>query len=128
MDLTELRRPEIAAAAVVVLALAILGKFVGAYIGAKLSRLSNWEAIALGAGLNARGVIEVIVAMTGLRLGVLNTATYTIVVLVAIVTSLMAPPTLRWAMRRVNHNDEELARLAAHDAWAGRAVSATADR
>ncbi|MEH1127387.1 cation:proton antiporter [Micromonospora sp. CPCC 206061] len=128
MDLSELRRPEIALAAVAVLALAVIGKFVGAYVGAKLSRLSNWEAVALGAGLNARGVIEVIVAMTGLRLGVLNTATYTIVVLVAIVTSLMAPPMLRWAMGRVTHNEEELVRLATHDAWAGRAVGAAVDR
>jgi hypothetical protein len=53
--------------------------------------------LALGAGMNARGVIEVIVAMVGLRLGILNTASYTIVVLTAVVTSLMAPPLLRLA-------------------------------
>ncbi|WP_406174390.1 hypothetical protein [Streptomyces sp. NBC_00996] len=51
--------------------------------------------------MNSRGVVEVIVAMTGLRLGVLNTETYTIVVLVAIATSLMAPPILRYAMAHV---------------------------
>jgi Kef-type K+ transport system membrane component KefB len=54
----------------------------------------------VGAGLNSRGVVEVIVAMTGLQLHVLTQHLYPIVVLVAIVTSLMAPPLLRsWTGR-----------------------------
>lgn len=110
MDLTELGRPAVLGAAVAVLVAAILGKFVGAYLGARAGRLGHWEGLALGAGLNARGVIEVIVAMVGLRLGVLSTATYTIVLLVAIVTSLMAPPSLRYAMRRIAVSDEERVR------------------
>lgn len=107
MDLTALARPAVLGSAVAVLVLAIVGKFAGAYIGARTSRLSHWEALALGAGLNARGVIEVIVAMVGLRLGVLSTAAYTVVVLVAIVTSLMAPPMLRYAVRRIAVTTEE---------------------
>lgn len=119
MDLTALAKPEVALTAVAVLAIAIIGKFAGAYLGARLSRLTSWEGIALGAGMNARGVIEVIVALTGLRLGVLNTATYTIVVLVAIVTSLMAPPLLRLAMSRVANSEEERLRKIDHDTWLG---------
>jgi Kef-type K+ transport system membrane component KefB len=110
MDLTALARPAVLATAVVVLALAVAGKFIGAYAGARASRLGHWEGLALGAGLNARGVIQLIVATVGLRLGVLNTASYTIVVLVAIVTSLMAPPTLRYAMRRIAVTSEERVR------------------
>jgi Kef-type K+ transport system membrane component KefB len=120
MDLTELRRPVVALSGLAVLGIAILGKLAGAYLGARLSRLSHWEGLALGAGMNARGAIEVIVALTGLRLGVLNTATYTIVVLVAIVTSLMTPPLLRTAMARVAQTDEERLRKLDHDAWEGR--------
>jgi Kef-type K+ transport system membrane component KefB len=111
MDLRALAKPEILVAALIVLATAILGKFAGAYIGARLSRLNRWEALALGAGMNARGIIEVIVAMVGLRLGVLGTDTYTIIVLVAVVTSLMAPPILRMAMKRVEYTAEERLRL-----------------
>lgn len=118
MDLTALRDPVVLLAAVVVLLIAILGKFAGAYLGARASRLSRWEALALGSGMNARGVIEVIVAMVGLRLGVLTTATYTIVVLMAIVTSLMAPPILRLAMRRVDDTAEEQLRSGARLATA----------
>jgi Kef-type K+ transport system membrane component KefB len=124
MDLTALRKPSIALAALAVLAIAILGKFAGAYVGARLGRLGNWEAVALGAGMNARGVVEVIVASTGLRLGVLTTATYTVVVLVAIVTSLMAPPLLRWAMSHVEQNEGEAVRRAMHEAWTGAPATA----
>ncbi len=101
------------------LAVAVLGKFAGAFLGARFSRLNRWEALALGAGMNCRGVVEVVVAMTGLRLGVLDTDAYTIIVLVVIVTSLMTPPVLRAAMTRA----EELAdaELTLKDAGSGTA-------
>ncbi|WP_308257308.1 cation:proton antiporter [Saccharothrix luteola] len=107
MDLTLLAEPQVLLSAAVVLVIAIVGKFVGAYLGARLGKLNHWEGLALGAGLNARGVIEVIVAMVGLRLGVLTTAGYTIIVLVAVVTSLMAPPMLRYAVKRIETTDDE---------------------
>ena len=69
--------------------------------------------------MNARGVVEVVIALTGLRLGVLNTTTYTIVVLVALLTSIMAPPVLRHAMSRITQTDEELVRKIDHDIWDG---------
>jgi Kef-type K+ transport system membrane component KefB len=117
MDLTALARPAVLLAALGVLAIAVVGKFVGAYAGARASHLSHWEGLALGAGMNSRGVVEVVVAMVGLRLGVLSTAAYTIVVLVAIVTSLSAPHLLRWAMARVDATDEERRRAKELAAW-----------
>ncbi|MFK0248229.1 cation:proton antiporter [Amycolatopsis azurea] len=117
MDLTALIRPQVLLTGLAVLALAIIGKFVGAYVGARLSGLNKWEGLALGAGLNARGVIEIVVAMVGLRLGILSVEIYTIVILVAIVTSLMAPPILRFAMKRVEQTAEEEVRETEHRAW-----------
>jgi Kef-type K+ transport system membrane component KefB len=107
MDLTTLARPGMAVAAVVMVAVAIAGKFLGAFAGSVLSGLNRWEALALGAGMNARGVIEVIIAMVGVRIGLLSVGMFTIIVLVAVVTSLMAPPLLRLAMRRVEQTAEE---------------------
>ncbi|WP_322767901.1 cation:proton antiporter [Frankia sp. Cr1] len=107
MDLTLLGRPAVLIAGLCVLLAAVLGKFAGAYAGARLSRMGHWEALALGAGMNARGVIEVIIAMVGLRLGVLSPQMYTIIVLVAVVTSLMAPPILRLTIGRVEQTAEE---------------------
>ncbi|WP_207934057.1 cation:proton antiporter [Actinomadura sp. KC06] len=117
MDLGALLDPRIAVAGLGMLAVAIIGKFVGAWAGAKLSGLNRWEALALGAGLNARGVIEVTVAMVGLRLGILSVPAYTIVVLIAVVTSLMAPPLLRLAMERVERTADEELREARHREW-----------
>ena len=107
VDLTVLGKPVVLAAALIALAIAIVGKFSGAYLGALSSRLSRWEALGLGAGMNSRGVIQIVVATVGLRLHVLDTDTYTIVILIAIVTSLMAPPILRRAVGHMAETDEE---------------------
>jgi Kef-type K+ transport system membrane component KefB len=114
MDLGTLGETSVALSALGLLALAIAGKFTGAYAGARMSRLTRWEALALGAGMNSRGVVEIIIAIVGLRVGVLNTASYTIIVLIALITSLMAPPILRVAMSRVEHTAEEWLRQSAY--------------
>jgi Kef-type K+ transport system membrane component KefB len=124
MDLTTLRDPVVLLAALAALAIAIAGKFCCAYLGARASRLGHWEGVAVGAGMNARGVVEIVVAMVGLRLGVLNVTSYTIVALIAIITSLMAPPLLRLAMSRVSQNAEEQLRLSYQESWV--AAEATA--
>ncbi|WP_354596419.1 cation:proton antiporter [Streptomyces sp. JL1001] len=112
VDLTAMADPAVLLAGAAVLALATLGKFAGAYLGARLGRLGHWEGIALGAGLNARGAVEIVVATVGLRLGILTTATYTIVVMIAVATSVMAPPLLRRAMNRIEQTAEESLREA----------------
>jgi len=118
IDLTELRHLDVLAAAAAILLVAIAGKFAGAAIGALSSRLGPWQALALGASMNARGVIQIVVANVGVRVGVLDTASYTIVILVAVVTSLMAAPILRWAMSRIEDTPEEHERRAAHAGFA----------
>ncbi|MEU3825521.1 cation:proton antiporter [Streptomyces sp. NPDC029080] len=106
-DLTALRDPGVALTGAVLLVLAMAGKLAGASLGARLSGLSRWEGVAIGAGLNARGAVEIVVAGVGLRLGVLTTATYTVVVLIAVLTSVTAPLLLRRAMTRVEKTAEE---------------------
>lgn len=98
-------------AAVAVLVVAIVGKFVGTYVGARAAGFSTWENISLGAGMNARGAVEIIVAIIGLSVGVLTSEMYTIIVTMAIVTSIMAPPLLRWTVPRIEMDEEERERL-----------------
>jgi Kef-type K+ transport system membrane component KefB len=120
MDLTTLRRPIVLAAGLLFLVVALASKFSGAYLSARSVRQDHWTSVALGAGLNARGVMEIVLAITGLSLGALNTAMYTIIVLVAIITSVMAPPVLRFAVRRTTEvtAEERLrgARMSGQDA------------
>jgi len=111
VDLLKLLVPQTALFGAIVLAIACIGKFTGAYLGSRAGGLSHWEGLAMGAGMNARGAMEIIVATIGLSLGVLNPQMYSIIVMVAIVTSLMAPPLLRWALSKVVMGEEEAHRL-----------------
>lgn len=115
VDLGALFQLNVFAVTLVVLLVATVGKFAGAYLGARLGRLGHWEALSLGAGMNARGAMEIILATIGLSLGVLTQNMYSIIVVTAIVTSLMAPPVLRWTLSRVQMGDEERQRLEAEE-------------
>lgn len=91
--------------------IASIGKFGGAFAGARFGGFSNAEAMALGCGMNARGSTEVIVATIGLSVGVLDQRLFSIIVAMAVVTTMALPPTLRWALARLPMRDEERDRL-----------------
>jgi Kef-type K+ transport system membrane component KefB len=97
-------------AGLITLAVAVGAKLAGGYAGARMGKLDHDESLAIGAGLNARGVVEIVLASVGLSIGVLNTASYTIVVLVAVVTSVMAPPLLRRTTSRIAQTTTEIER------------------
>jgi Kef-type K+ transport system membrane component KefB/nucleotide-binding universal stress UspA family protein len=111
VDLSLLGEPEVLVWSVVVILVASIAKFAGSFAGARAARLSFREGAALGAGLNARGAMEVVIATVGLGLGILNDAAFTAIVLMAMVTSMLAPPTLRLAVRGLVGTEEEQARL-----------------
>ena len=94
-----------------VVGIAIAGKMVGCSVGALLAGLEARESLAIGIGMNARGGMEIIVALIGLSLGVLTQEMYAIIVMVAITTSLMTPPLLAWMLSGVKPKPEEAARL-----------------
>ncbi|MGH2459915.1 MAG: cation:proton antiporter [Chloroflexota bacterium] len=115
VELGTLVSPQILLVAVAVIVVACLGKLAGAFIGARLAGLGPWLSLALGAGLNARGAVEIIVATIGLDLGILTPAMYSIIVVMAVATSVLAPPSLRWTLRHVRiepHEEERLRREA----------------
>jgi Kef-type K+ transport system membrane component KefB len=84
-----------------VLGVACIGKFLGCGLGGMLSGLHRQEGFAVAAGMNARGGMEIVVALIGLALGVLTPEMYTVILIVAIVTSLVTPPLLSWALDKV---------------------------
>lgn len=95
----------------IVIAAASVSKFVGSLIGGRLGSLSRKESAALGVGLNARGALEIVIATVGLSLGVLNERSYTVIVLMAMATSMAAPPMLRAMLRDFEGTPEERERL-----------------
>jgi nucleotide-binding universal stress UspA family protein len=110
-DLGVLKDPTIAAIAFGVVILASFGKFAGAFLGGAIGGLTRPEALALGCGMNARGSTEIIVASIGLSMGALSQDLFTIIVAMAIVTTLAMPPMLRWALARVPMSSIERERL-----------------
>lgn len=114
-DLTVLAEPKILLLTVIVVLIASIGKFGGAFAAARASGLSKSEALALGCGMNARGSTEVIVATIGLSVGVLNEELFSVIVAMAVLTTMAMPPTLRWALARLPLREEEKDRLERED-------------
>jgi nucleotide-binding universal stress UspA family protein len=110
-DLSALAQPDLLALTLGLIALASLGKFTGAFIGATIGGLSRAEALALGCSMNARGSTEVIIATIGLSMGLLTQNLFTMIVATAVVTTLAMPPMLRAALRRLPISAEEEERL-----------------
>ena len=96
----------------VMLAVATIAKLLGSFVGGRLSGLTRMESLAAGIGLNARGAMGLVLATIGLSLGALNDASYAMIVLLAVATSMGAPPTLRPVLRRLHAAPEESERLA----------------
>lgn len=107
----QLRNGPVLAWALVVILVASIGKFGGALIGGRVGGLSWRESLAVGCGMNARGSTEVIIATLGLSMGVLSPTLFTLIVMMAIVTTLIMPSTLGAALRRVPLTPEEARRL-----------------
>lgn len=101
LDVGVLGDPVTLGLAALILTVAVVGKIGGSYLGARLAGVAHWESAAIGSGLNARGLVEIILATIGLSLGVFTDTIYMIVVLLAIVTSIMAGPVLAHSVRRM---------------------------
>jgi Kef-type K+ transport system membrane component KefB/nucleotide-binding universal stress UspA family protein len=110
-DLTILRDPQLLLLAVGLIAIASIGKFAGAFIGGEIGGLTRRESLALACGMNARGSTEVIVATIGLSMGALTQNLFTMIVTMAMVTTMGMPPMLRWSLARVPLGKAERERL-----------------
>lgn len=75
-----------------IIAIAILGKGIACMLAAKIAG-ENWrESATIGALMNARGLMELIILNIGLEQGIITPTLFTIMVIMAIVTTLMASP------------------------------------
>ena len=110
-DLSVLRDPNLLMLTGLLVLIASVGKFGGAFVGGTLGGLSTRESLALASGMNARGSTEVIIATIGLSIGVLSQNLFTMIVTMAIVTTMAMPPMLRAALARLPMNKEEKERL-----------------
>jgi Kef-type K+ transport system membrane component KefB/nucleotide-binding universal stress UspA family protein len=110
-DLTVLKDPQLLLMTLGLIAIASIGKFAGAFIGGEIGGLTRREAFALACGMNARGSTEVIVATIGLSMGALTQSLFTMILTMAVVTTMAMPPMLRFALARVPMRKSERERL-----------------
>ena len=96
-----------------VVTIAYLGKLVGVTVGGLWGGLRFWESLSIAVAMNARGAMELVVATIGLSLGILNQQMFSIIVVVAIFTSFMAPLGLRLTVPKVKMTEEEQKRILA---------------
>ncbi len=82
------------------LVVAIAGKGVACALAARLNKVPLRESVALGSLMNARGLIELILLNIGLQAGIITPTLFTILVLVAIFTTLMASPIFEFVYGR----------------------------
>jgi Kef-type K+ transport system membrane component KefB/nucleotide-binding universal stress UspA family protein len=122
-DLTVLKDPTLLMLTGALILIASVGKFGGAFVGGALGGLSGRESLALASGMNARGSTEVIIATIGLSMGVLSQNMFTMIVTMAVVTTMAMPPMLRAALANVPLGKEEKARLEREEAEAKGFVS-----
>jgi Kef-type K+ transport system membrane component KefB len=108
-DLRILTQVDLLLLTLVLIAVASIGKFAGAFIGAEIGGLTKREALAVGCAMNARGSTEVIVATIGLSMGALSHDLYTMIVAMAVATTMAMPPMLPWALSRTVAQDREKA-------------------
>ncbi len=109
----------------VVIAVATFTKLAGSYLGARVVGMPSSQGYAIGIGLNARGAMEIVLATIAFNLMVFSQDAYTIIVIMAIATSLMAPPMLRRALRNVRPEGEEADRLEREELLAGSVIAST---
>jgi len=84
--------PALWALTALVLLVAIAGKGVACYLAARLNGESHKESMAIGTLMNARGLMELIILNIGLERGIIEPTLFTIMVLMAVITTLMATP------------------------------------
>ncbi|MGH8447060.1 MAG: cation:proton antiporter, partial [Solimonas sp.] len=83
-----------------IIAIAVAGKLGGSYVAARLTGASREEAFTIGALMNTRGLMELIVLNLGYDLGILSPRVFTMMVIMALVTTLMTGPLLTLVQRR----------------------------
>src|SRR5438445_6185547 len=106
-NLAVILEPSTLLLSLLLIAIASIGKFSGAFFGGAIGGLSWRESIALGCGMNARGSTEVIVATIGLTTGALSQTLFTMILAMAVATTMAMPPMLRWALSRVPTSPDE---------------------
>lgn len=107
-ELGLLSSPNLWSVSIIVIVAAVAGKLGGAALAGRMSGLGWHQAIQVGILMNTRGLMELVVLDIGLSAGLLSKELYTILVIMALVTTLMTGPLLDFSRRSRRHAGESV--------------------
>jgi Kef-type K+ transport system membrane component KefB len=91
-----------------ILIASFISKILGGFTGARLAGFKNTEALTLGIGLNARGIMELVIANIALANGFIDLSMFSILVIMGITTTLASPVLLKKAFDRIDKKKTEV--------------------
>lgn len=106
LDLAALLDPTTALLAVVLTLVGIVTKAAGGLLGAR--SIGRWGATTVGFGMIPRGEVGIVVANLGLAAGLLSSGLFGAVLVAVVLTTVVAPYLLTWAIPRAEREAEEL--------------------
>jgi len=92
--------PEVGLLALAIILVAVIGKIVGSGIGAKLGGFKYKDSLKVGIGMIPRMEVALIIARTGLKLGIIGESVFSITIVLVMVTTLITPLLLKLAFRK----------------------------
>ena len=90
----------------VLVVVAFVGKIVGSWLFAIPTELTSREGFVVGLGMNGRGAVEIVIASIGLSAGVIDSQIFSILVFIAVFTTALVPPTMKWGVRWLDRAGE----------------------
>jgi Kef-type K+ transport system membrane component KefB len=89
-----------------VIAVSFLSKITGGYVGGRFARLDHKVSLALGFGLNARGIMELVIANIAYKAGIINTEIFSMLVIMGLITTLATPLLLKRAFKSIDKQQD----------------------
>jgi len=91
-----------------VLAVSFLSKIFGGYLGGRLAGLDRSTSFTIGLGLNARGIMEMVIANIALQRGFIDVSVFSILVIMALLTTIFTPFFLQYGFNIISRNDTHM--------------------
>jgi Kef-type K+ transport system membrane component KefB len=89
----------------VILFASFFSKIFGGYLGGRLAGFSHAKSVTLGLGLNARGIMELVIANIALAKGFIDVPVFSILVLMALLTTILTPFLLNEGFRQIDRKN-----------------------
>jgi len=93
---------------VAVILVSYLSKIIGGYLGGTFAGLNREISLTLGIGLNARGIMELVIANIAFKAGLINVEIFSILVIMGILTTLTTPIMLKRCFRRIDESQTKI--------------------